>query len=493
VEKDFLTVIETAGIRITYPTGIRFSNNVFRSNFTDMGSGNMRKVLILVALSVLFSSWQTYAAVKVDPKLYGSPEGQVCIKCHELKSPGLHKLWRSGKMGQAGVNCYDCHKAEKKTDKTTGDPDGYDHRGFWIATMVSPKDCAKCHKDQFDQQQGSHHAKGADILNSLDNYLGTVVGGPAAVATGCRQCHGSNVKVLKDGRLDPSTWPNTGIGRINPDGSKGSCSACHTRHSFSKEQARRPEACGKCHLGPDHPQIEVYNESKHGILYHANRDKMNMGNNEWVVGVDYQDAATCATCHISATPNQAKTHDVGERISWTLRPAVSKKLTHWKERRDKMKDVCRQCHSDFTTEGFYSQYDDLVELYNNKFAIPATKIRQKLMDMGKLTKADMDDKLDWTYYELWHHEGRRARHGASMMGPDYAWWHGMYEVAKHFYIYFIPEVERLMGGKDQAAPILNEFVFSDPQHKWYKEGMSKDELNKLEQFYQQRYGGKEAK
>jgi hypothetical protein len=100
------------------------------------------------------------------------------------------------------------------------------------------------------------------------------VGGAAAVATGCRQCHGSNIRVLKDGRLDPETWPNTGIGRINPDGSKGSCSACHTRHRFSKEQARRPDACGKCHLGPDHPQIEVYQESKHGVLYQAFRDKM---------------------------------------------------------------------------------------------------------------------------------------------------------------------------------------------------------------------------
>ena len=156
----------------------------------------MRRILLMVALAVFASSWWADAAVKVDPKLYGSPEGQVCIKCHELKTPGLFKLWRMGRMGQAGVNCYDCHRAEKKTDKTPGDIDGHDHRGFWIATIVSPKDCSKCHKEQFDQQQGSHHAKGADILNSQDNYLGSVVGGPAAVSTGCRQCHGSNVKVL---------------------------------------------------------------------------------------------------------------------------------------------------------------------------------------------------------------------------------------------------------------------------------------------------------
>ena len=453
----------------------------------------MRKILILVAVACFVCSYQAMGAVKVDPKLYGSPEGQVCIKCHELKSPGLHKMWRQGKMGQAGVNCYDCHKAEKKSAKKPGDPDGHDHRGFWIATIVSPKDCSRCHKEQFDQQQPSHHAKGADILNSLDNYLGTVVGGEAAVTTGCRQCHGSNVKVLKDGTIDPATWPNTGIGRYNPDGSKGSCSACHTRHRFSVGQARRPDACGKCHLGPDHPQIEVYQESKHGILYQAFRDKLNMDQREWVVGVDYQDTATCATCHISATPNQKANHDVGDRISWTLRPVVSKKLKNWKKRRDNMKDVCRQCHSDFTTNCFYKQFDDLVDLYNTKFAIPAQKMRAELIKTGKLTKADFDDKLDWTFWELWHHEGRRARHGASMSGPDYAWWHGMYDVAKHFYGKFIPEVEEILGGKEQAAPFLQKHIFDDPRHRWYKEGMSKEELKKLQDFYQKRYGGKEVK
>jgi hypothetical protein len=114
------------------------------------------------------------------------------------------------------------------------------------------------------------------------------------------------------------------------------------------------------------------------------------------------------------------------------------------------------------------------------------------MDMGRLTRADFDDKLDWIYYELWHHEGRRGRHGASMMGPDYTWWHGLYEVAKHFYTYFLPEVEKVAGGKEAAAPILNDLLFKDDQHRWYKEGMSKEELQRLEEFYQKRYGGKEA-
>ena len=45
------------------------------------------------------------------------------------------------------------------------------------------------------------------------------------------------------------------------------CTACHGRHEFSAAQARTPDTCGKCHMGPDHPQIEIYNESKHGIAY----------------------------------------------------------------------------------------------------------------------------------------------------------------------------------------------------------------------------------
>ena len=41
----------------------------------------------------------------------------------------------------------------------------------------------------------------------------------------------------------------------------------------------------------------------------------------------------------------------------------------------------------------------------------------------------------------------RARHGASMMGPDYTHWHGMYEVSKHFYTKFLPEVVQAAAEK----------------------------------------------
>ena len=186
----------------------------------------------------------------------------------------------------------------------------------------------------------------------------TMVNGMASVDTGCKQCHGgkvaleandgslitvddlkpdengkptnleivSQIKKASTGRpiLAASSWPNTGIGRLNLDGSRGSCSACHSRHDFSPRRARQPENCGKCHLGPDHPQKEIFQESKHGVAFRDLHDHMNLNAKDWVLGVDYTQAPTCATCHMSGhSRNGGKvTHDPSERISWTNRPPV---------------------------------------------------------------------------------------------------------------------------------------------------------------------------
>jgi len=108
------------------------------------------------------------------------------------------------------------------------------------------------------------------------------------------------------------------------DSCRGGEACCGRRHDFSARRARQPENCGKCHLGPDHPQREIYEESKHGVAYRDLRDKMSLEGKSWVLGKDYAQAATCATCHMSANVNGGRvTHDPGERISWTNRPVIS--------------------------------------------------------------------------------------------------------------------------------------------------------------------------
>lgn len=416
-----------------------------------------------------------------------SKETKQCIACHAEEMPGIVKQWVGSKHEEAGVGCFECHKANK------GEADAQIHNGFTIAVIVSPRDCGQCHAKETAEQEASHHAEAGNILTTADGLLGQTVGGEPAVSVGCRQCHGSIVKVLNNGKLDPSTWPNTGIGRVNPDGSKGSCSACHTRHRFSVEQARKPESCGKCHLGPDHPQKEVYEESKHGILYRAFGDEMNMDKDKWVAGEDYYDSATCASCHMSASRNQGATHDVGDRLSWNLRSPISKRTKDSDKKLAAMKDVCSSCHADNFVSGFYTQLDNFVALYNDKFAIPATEIRKLLMDEGVLTKGNFDDKIDWIYWELWHHEGRRARHGAAMSGPDYAWWHGIYDVAKAFYVEMLPEAKEACekAGKPEVyEKIIAKYIDGRPEHEWFTKGFDPARMKEVQKYYLERYNQK---
>jgi hypothetical protein len=394
---------------------------------------------------------------------------QDCLPCHKRETPGIYHQWKAGEHAEGNVSCYDCHRAKK------GEVDAFEHEGATIAALVTPKDCGRCHKKEAKEFQASHHAKAGRILDSLDNYLAGVAVGYPAVLTGCESCHGNTVRIdpKSPNKLAKLSYPNSGIGRINPDGSSGACNACHLRHSFSKSQARRPEHCGKCHMGPDHPQKEVYEESKHGISYRANSEKMNLEKDSWIVGVDYSASPTCATCHMSATRKQKVSHDIGKRISWTLRPIVSKGQPRARERREAMTDVCQACHGRRHVDGFYASFDGLVNLYNDKFAKPSLEIMKILRKNGSLkgtdgrkSKAGFGSKVEWTFWELWHHEGRRARHGASMMGPDYAWWHGMYEVSKHFYFKFIPEVREL--GDAEANAYIDK-VLAEPIHAWLSE------------------------
>ncbi len=414
------------------------------------------RYLILICLLILpFYGMYTGPGDTIDPS------GGECMTCHKDKSPGLYNQWFGSTHAKNSVTCIDCHAAER------GEDDAYKHYDTYIATLVTPKDCGVCHEKETKEVGDSYHAHAGEILDSNDAYLAHVAGGLPIAISGCESCHGTKVKIdpSSPNKLSKASWPNSGIGRLNPDGSKGSCNACHTRHSFSVSQARQPEACSKCHLGPDHPQKEIYEESKHGNAYYTNKDKMNLGSDRWITGIDYFEAPTCATCHMSATKKQGITHDVGDRIAWTLRPIVSVKKDQWQQKRANLSDVCTACHGTTFTDGHFYQFDAVVELYNEKFAVPAKKIIDMLKERNLLeNKAGFSNKIEWTFWEIWHHEGRRARHGASMMGPDYAWWHGVYDIAQHFYFKLLPEAREYDDPEVNAY--IDNLLTSDPMHNW---------------------------
>ncbi len=197
------------------------------------------------------------------------------------------------------------------------------------------------------------------------------------------------------------------------------------------------------------------------------------------------------------------THDPGTRLSWTNRPPISMRLdtdingkivkeTDPEKRsklivdsadnkRTRMKQTCTHCHTPDYVNNFYKQYDDLLVLYNEKFAKPGKKIMGALLKQGLITKKPFDEEIEWTWFYLWHHEGRRARHGASMMAPDYTHWHGMYEVAERFYIHLIPQAKEIVhhakeeGKVKESKAVLDviEKILNRPEHRWQMDGYKK--------------------
>ena len=455
------------------------------------------RFIILCALTLSIAVPAVAEKVKLDPSNWGHEAGSACVSCHTKASSGLAQQWQDSAHAAAGVNCMDCHRAER------ADVDAIEHEGQVIATIVSPKDCGRCHTKEFEEQQGSVHAEAYSIIEDRLPALAHNVGGTAMQAASCDQCHGSRVKVRGDGTLDPATWPNSGIGRINPDGSKGSCSSCHGRHRFSKAQAREPEACVRCHSGPDSPDKEIFEASKHGMVYAAHRDEMNLDAVEWVAGRDYTAAPTCVTCHMGAAGKLPSTHDVGLRNVWSLNTPVSKRqllvifedgrkmelpsdqpaprrgtemartdgtigivkaVATPERRRQAMSLVCVECHGKGFTESFMRQFDAVVELYNTKFGEPARTIMAGLYERGLLTPTAFDEPIEFTYWELWHDEGARGRHGASMMSPNHAWWEGMYLVGRNFYARFLPEARAAAG--EHADELVEAVLRANGQHEW---------------------------
>jgi hypothetical protein len=92
-----------------------------------------------------------------------------------------------------------------------------------------------------------------------------------------------------------------------------------------------------------------------------------------------------------------------------------------------MRKVCANCHGPTQVAKEISTLDNTVALYNFYWA-GAVKMKDELAAKGLLKKDAWSDGFQEIMYYLWHHAGRRARQGAAMNGPDYAHWHGFFQM-----------------------------------------------------------------
>ena len=128
-------------------------------------------LFLLVALSIVAWVEGGRARLVDRPEAVVSSDNADCVSCHRVKTPGIVGQWEVSQHARSGIGCVQCHTAQK------GDRDGYEHEGRFIATIVSPRDCAQCHKQEADEFEASHHSTAGQILGSLDNVLAEVVEG----------------------------------------------------------------------------------------------------------------------------------------------------------------------------------------------------------------------------------------------------------------------------------------------------------------------------
>lgn len=436
----------------------------------------MAAILFLIMLSVSCSGKDEIIVAQDEVALSEGNPSSACLVCHVEETPGIVASYGRGTHIKNNIGCLDCHNVQKD------DPTGFEHNGFEVTAIPSPNYCQGCHPNEVAEFGNSKHAWTAFIgqykpyyaearrlgLDPLAQETAKLLDpeGMAKTAVtplipdsgilkkiglldnpdynhnnvtiGCGTCHGTFVIVEDDGTI--SGMPNVGVGRVNADGSLGSCSSCHTRHEFSIAEARKPETCGQCHLGPDHPQAEIYEESKHGNIYGAMGEEWNWEAEDW--GADDIGAPTCATCHMSGFGDAVETtHNVGDRLYWELQPKVS--VPQWKgpdevdvvleripdlasaeEGRIKMMSVCQECHSSTWVKGHFTEFDKVVSDYNMLWA-EVDQILEDAYDKGLISRDNpLDETAEIYHYLIWHHSGRRWRMGASMMAPDFTHWNG---------------------------------------------------------------------
>ena len=433
-----------------------------------------------------------------------------CLDCHGEIHPGIVADWQSSRharttpgtaMAVSGlgrkvsatdvpeklktivVGCAECH-----TQRPGAHADTVEHNGYDMHVVVSPDDCQTCHaveRQQFSRNIMAHaygNLKNNAVYQDLEK---TILATPkkhesrirlqpvndATRAGACYYCHGTRLEVtgteIRDteaaGELTFSKingWPNQGVGRINLDGSKGACSACHTRHAFSIEVARKPYTCKQCHEGPDAPAFKVYAASKHGNVFSTQQHQWDFAAVPWTIGKDFK-APTCAACHVSLLVNPAgetvvkRTHQISDRLPWRIFGLIyahphpeapdtsmirtpkgiplptdfngaysTRFLIDEKEqqvRRQTMQASCLNCHSRAWVQGHWNRFENAIR-ETNATTRTGTRVMEDIWRNGYANAFEslFDEASEREWSDLWLFFGNSTRYAAAMgCGGDY--------------------------------------------------------------------------
>src|SRR4051794_14592791 len=315
-----------------------------------------------------------------------------CAECHSRQQYSIVHEYELTRHAQKGVPCLECHQPAAGQQQK-------EHHGFVVSANLTAGNCRSCHEPIYQEFLHSRHAapswaavygqaglKPEQVEFSERFQPGgtrrpahplTTLEGPSATTSGCAQCHS--------------------VGKPNDDGTIGTCTACHTRHTASVAIARLPTTCGQCHLGPDHSQLEIYEESKNGVMFHAQEGQLKLDAPPQSLTTRDMFVPTCATCHMSGLNGLKVTHDPSDRLSYYLADAITKARPNKEHAQAAMKQVCNQCHARPLIDRVYTEAEAVVTNTNRQVQ-EASDLMASLKKDGLINAAPFSQPIDFLFF-----------------------------------------------------------------------------------------------
>jgi hypothetical protein len=373
---------------------------------------------------------------------------QVCVECHKKITPGIVNDWQLSKHGENKIDCSDCHGDQHKSAQDVGK-----------AEIPTPDTCGNCHDERVKQFKSGKHAVSWAAMKAMPTFHWQ----PMALTEGMKGCGGCHkVGVKMEAEIKELKKSGAGFG-------VASCDVCHTRHVFSVQEARQPQACQTCHMGFDHPQWEMYSGSKHGVRYLLKQTK---------TLPPTVSAPTCQTCHMQGGDHAVLTAwgflavrlPMPEDKQWTsdrvsilqalgvldpdgkptarldvVKAANVARLTQesWKKERDKMIKTCNQCHSVNFAKAELAKGDQMIKeadrlmaeaiqtvagLYKDNILPKPKNYAYPFPDL--LTFHDAPTVIEQKLFIMFLEHRMRTFQGAFHANPDYSFWYGWSEMQR---------------------------------------------------------------
>ena len=373
---------------------------------------------------------------------------QDCVECHKKMTPNIVSDWQLSKHSQNKIDCSECHGDQHKSAQDVGK-----------AKIPTPDTCAGCHPERVKQFKSGKHAAAWAAMKAMP----TIHWQPMALTEGmkgCGGCHKIGLKTEADIKELKKSTAGFGV---------ASCDACHTRHTFSVQEARQPQACQTCHMGFDHPQWEMYSGSKHGVRYLLRQNK---------ILPPTAAAPTCQSCHMQGGNHGVLTAwgflavrlPMPEDKQWTadrvtilqalgvldpdgkptgrldvVKAANVARLTQedWQKERDKMVKTCNQCHSANFAKGELARGDQMIKEVDRSMAEGILTIAGLYKDgilpkpnnyaypfPDLLTFHDAPTVIEQKLFVMFLEHRMRAFQGSFHANPDYALWYGWSEMQR---------------------------------------------------------------